>query len=79
MVKITNMFKQYNVVIKKLLFKSTNKFTFEAEIISGNLYLDTDNEDNKDILDVAWVSIDEKDKFDTYTAPFLELIIDRSL
>jgi len=69
----------YNVVIKRLLFKSSNKFTFEAEITSGHLYLDINNEDNKDILDVDWVSIDEKNKFDTYTAPLLELLIDRMI
>jgi len=69
----------YNIVIKRLLFKSSNKFTFEAEITSGHLYLDINNEDNKDILDVDWVAIDEKDKFDTYTAPLLELLIDRSI
>lgn len=69
----------YNIVIKRLLFKSSNKFTFEAEITSGPLYLDINNEDNKDILDVDWVAIDEKDKFDTYKAPLLELLIDRSI
>jgi len=69
----------YNVVIKRLLLKSPNKFTFEAEIISGHLYLDINIEDNKDILHVDWVSIDEKDKFDTYTAPLLELLIDRCI
>ncbi|MGB2992428.1 MAG: NUDIX hydrolase [Paenisporosarcina sp.] len=66
----------YNVVIKRLLFKSSNKFTFEAEITSGHLYLNINNEDNEDILDIAWVSIEEKDKFDTYTAPLLELLKD---
>lgn len=69
----------YNVVIKRLLFKSSNKFTFEAEITSGHLFLDINNVDNKDILDVDWVSINEKDRFDTYTAPLLELLIDRCL
>ena len=69
----------YNVVIKRLLLKSSNKFTFEAEIISGHLYLDINNEDNKDILHVDWVSIDEKDKFDTYTAPLLKLLKDWSV
>ena len=66
----------YNVVIKRLLFKSSNKFTFEAEITSGHLYLDINNEDNQDIIDIDWVSIDEKDKFDTYTAPLMKLLKD---
>ena len=69
----------YNVVIKRLLFKSSNKFTFEAKITSGYLYLDTNNVDNKDILDVAWVSIYEEGMFDAYTAPLLKLLIDCSV
>ena len=69
----------YNVVIKRLLYKSSNKFTFEAEITSGRLFLDINNEDNEVILDVAWVSIDEEDMFDAYTAPLLKLLIDCSV
>ncbi len=69
----------YDVVINRLLFKSSIKFTFEAEITSGYLYLDINNDDNKDILDVAWVSIDEEDMFDAYTAPLLKLLIDCSV
>lgn len=69
----------YDVVIKRLLFSTAIKFTFEAEITSGYLYLDTNNLDNQDILDVAWVSIDEDDMFDAYTAPLLKLLIDCSV
>lgn len=69
----------YNVVITRLLLKSSTKFTFEAEITSGYPYLDTNNLDNQDILDVAWVSIDEDDMFDAYTAPLLKLLIDCSV
>lgn len=61
----------YDVEIKRLLFKTANKSTFVAKITSGDLFLDLNNEDNKEIIDVAWVSIDDEDKFDTYTAPLL--------
>jgi len=63
----------YDVKINRLLFKNSNKYTFVAEIIGGELYLDLDNEANTDIIDVAWISLDDKDKFDNFTAPLLEL------
>lgn len=66
----------YDVEIKALLIEKQNKFTFIAEIIGGELYLDMKNEANSDIIDVAWISIDEKDKFDTYTAPLLRLLLE---
>ena len=69
----------YDVVIKRLLFNTAIKFTFEAEITNGYIYLDTNNLDNQDILDVAWVSIDEEDMFDAYTTPLLKLLIDCSV
>ena len=63
----------YDVKINRLLFKNSNKYTFVVEIIGGELYLDLDNEANTDIIDVAWISVDDKDKFDNVTAPLLEL------
>ena len=63
----------YDVIINRLLFKNPNKYTFVVEIIGGELYLDLDNEANTDIIDVAWISVDDKDKFDNVTAPLLEL------
>ena len=67
----------YDVEIKKLLFRTSNKFTFVAKINSGDLFLDSNNEDNNDIIDVAWVSVDEEEKFDAYTAPLLKILLDR--
>jgi 8-oxo-dGTP diphosphatase len=64
----------YDVEINRLLFKNSNKYTFVAEIIGGELYLDLDDEANNDIIDVAWISLDDKDKFDNFTAPLLELL-----
>ena len=67
----------YDVEIKRLLFRTSNKYSFVAKITSGDLSLDLNNEDNKDIIDVAWISIDEEEKFDTYTAPLLKILLDR--
>jgi ADP-ribose pyrophosphatase YjhB (NUDIX family) len=64
----------FDVELKGLLFKSTNKFTFIAKVIGGDMFLDTNNEDNSDIVDVAWVPLSEQEKFDDYTKPLLKLI-----
>ena len=64
----------YTIEIAELLYTSSNKFTYVAKIVSGELFLDTNNKDNQDILDVAWINIDEEEKFDSYTTPLLKLI-----
>jgi 8-oxo-dGTP pyrophosphatase MutT (NUDIX family) len=63
----------YDVKIESLLYEDCNKYTFIAEITGGKLYLDLNIEANSDIIDVDWVSKDDKDKFDRYTAPILKL------
>lgn len=67
----------YDVVVKKLLFKKSDKYTFVAEITGGKLYLDSTHVANSDIIDVAWISIDEHSKFDRITAPILKLLNDQ--
>lgn len=66
----------YDVKIIKLIFKSSNKFTYFAKVIGGELFLDKNNECNKDIIDVSWVLIDEENMFDTYTAALLKILLD---
>ncbi|TCI33524.1 MULTISPECIES: NUDIX domain-containing protein [unclassified Exiguobacterium] len=66
----------YDVKINRLLFKNSSKYTFVAEIISGDLCIDLDNEVNNDIIDVAWISLNDKAKFDNFTAPLLALLVD---
>lgn len=68
----------FDVKIMLLLYRSSNKFSFLAKIIGGELHLDLHNEANKDIIDVAWVEVGDKEKFDPYTAPLLELAIEIS-
>lgn len=49
---------------------------FVIKMNSGELFLDVSNEDNNEIIDVDWVFIDEEEKFDTYTAPLLKILLD---
>lgn len=67
----------YDVHIKKLLFKKYHKYTFIAEIIGGELYLDSENEANNDIIDIAWIATDDIEKFDSFTKPLLKLLSDQ--
>jgi 8-oxo-dGTP diphosphatase len=64
----------YEVQIKKLLFKGKEKFTFLAEVISGELSLDKELIGNEDLVDVKWISLQDYEKFDHYTRPVLELL-----
>lgn len=64
----------YNVAIKQLLVQNSNKFTFIAEIIGGKLYLDLKKDFNSDIIDVSWVSLHDRDKFDCITSPLLNMM-----
>ncbi|MFD1032937.1 NUDIX hydrolase [Metaplanococcus flavidus] len=69
--------KGYDVLIKKLLYKKSHKYTFVAEIIGGELYLDSENEANNDIIDIAWIAIDDIEKFHSFTTPLLKLLNDQ--
>jgi 8-oxo-dGTP diphosphatase len=63
----------YNVKVKELLYNKANKFTYIVEIIGGEMFLNNKLEDNKDILDVAWISINDKGKWDNFTLPILNV------
>lgn len=66
----------YDVRIKKLLHEMNEKYTYFAEIIGGELYLDKANEENQDILEVEWVDMNDTGKFDSVTAPMLNLYLE---
>lgn len=68
----------YDVKIKRLLFESLNKYIYLAEITGGKLYIDVDNADNADIIDVEWVCLEDTEKFDSYTLPLLKIIKERN-
>lgn len=63
----------YDAVVIRLLYKDEFKYTFMADIIGGEIGYDQTMEDNNDLLDVAWISLDEVDKFDGIITPLLEL------
>lgn len=63
----------YDVRITKLLHEKNEKYTYLAEIIGGELFLDTVKEYNQDIVEIAWINLDDNDKFDSFTTPMLNL------
>lgn len=63
----------YDIRITKLLHEKNEKYTYLAEIIDGELFLDTQNESNQDIIEIAWNGLDENEKFDSVTTPMLNL------
>lgn len=67
----------YDVRIAKLLHEKNEKYTYLAEIIGGELFLDTANESNQDIVEIAWINLDDNDKFDSFTTPMLNLYLEK--
>lgn len=63
-------------VIEQLLSQH-DKFTYIAEIISGKLFLDKQLPHNADILEAAWIKLNDKDKFDSCTLPVIEHLLNR--
>ncbi|MCT2534373.1 NUDIX hydrolase [Aquibacillus koreensis] len=65
----------YIVKINRLLYNDSYKFTFIAEIVGGEMFLNKELKDNDDILEVSWVSLDDNKKWDQVTLPILEIYI----
>jgi 8-oxo-dGTP diphosphatase len=68
----------YDVRITKLLHEKNGKYTYTAEIIGGNLFLDNENEFNDDIMKIAWIDLEDNGKFDSYTIPMLNLYFEKT-
>ncbi|ELK40126.1 hypothetical protein BAG01nite_47560 [Brevibacillus agri] len=66
----------YDIRITKQLHEESGKFTFVAELLGGELYLDNQNESNQDIIEVAWIRLDDHEKFDSYTLPLLRILLE---
>lgn len=66
----------YDIKITSLLFSNERKYTFVADIIGGSLFLDKSNPDNDELVDVAWISLDDQKRFDSYTKPLLDKFLD---
>lgn len=62
----------YDVKLTKLLHEKDGKYTYSAEIVGGTMFLDTEDESNEDIIEIAWISINDHGKFDSVTLPMLE-------
>ncbi|WP_201005100.1 NUDIX hydrolase [Paenibacillus glycanilyticus] len=63
----------FDIQLKALLHEGNEKFSFIGEVVGGELYLDNDNQDNLDIIEIAWIPLIEREKFDSITSPMLEL------
>ena len=61
----------YDVKTTGLLYRSERKYTFTAEIVGGALSLDACRPENGELLEVAWVPLDDADKFDDHTGPII--------
>src|SRR5690606_24304986 len=63
-----------NVMVHRLLHEKNDKYSFHCEVIGGELFLDKTLAENADIIEIAWVHINDEHKQDSYTKPFFELI-----
>ncbi|MDQ0888493.1 8-oxo-dGTP diphosphatase [Paenibacillus sp. V4I9] len=63
----------FDIKIEQFLYSSNNKYTFRAQIIGGEMYLDNTKEYNSDLIDIAWIELSDNYKFDNYTKPIIEL------
>jgi 8-oxo-dGTP pyrophosphatase MutT (NUDIX family) len=68
----------YDIRIDKLLYSHGNKYTFIARIIRGELFLDKTREYNEDLIEVAWVELNDESRFDTYTKPIIDMHLKES-
>ncbi|MBP1988658.1 NUDIX hydrolase [Paenibacillus eucommiae] len=69
----------YDIRITGLLHEKNEKYTYSAEIIAGELFLDTEDESNQDIIEIAWIGLDDYDKFDSFIAPMLKLYLEDNI
>jgi 8-oxo-dGTP diphosphatase len=68
----------YDIQITNLLHEKDGKYTYLAEIIGGELFLDKRNESNKDIIEASWIGLNDKEKFDGITMPMLTLFMEQA-
>ena len=63
----------YDIRITELLYQKGNSYSFVAKIVGGELTLDKSLVANQDIVEVAWISIDDATKFDQVTTPLINI------
>jgi len=62
----------YDVEVRRLLCEEEDKYTYIVEIVDGKLQLDKNMKYDEDIIEVAWINVNDEEKFDTYTRPIME-------
>lgn len=65
----------YDVHITSLLRHLNDVHTYTAEIIGGELFIDKTLEANSDIVEAAWIALDDSEKWDPITKPVRELYL----
>jgi 8-oxo-dGTP diphosphatase len=63
-----------DVIINRLLIHNNNKYTYLVDIIGDSTPHDKSEIRDQDVVDISWVSLNDQDKFDTYTKPIIELL-----
>ncbi|MFD1736342.1 NUDIX hydrolase [Bacillus salitolerans] len=65
----------YDIKLLELLYHGEHKYTYRADVINGSLCLDKEVPGNEDIVDIAWICLSDREKFDDYTYPILSTMI----
>lgn len=63
----------YDIKVLKLLRGGNGHYTYIAEIVGGELVLDTENEPT--IIEIVWVDLRDEEKFDGITTPVRDLYL----
>lgn len=66
----------YDVCIKEILHSNDKKYTYLCEIAGGELYINKELSENKELIDAAWISFEE-DIFDSKTLPIINIYLDK--
>lgn len=49
----------YEIDIKRVILDTCDRVVYECSVLCGEMYCDYDFEDNGDILEIAWISLDD--------------------
>lgn len=49
----------YEIGIDRVILDTCDRVVYESTIVGGEMYCDYDLEDNGDILDIAWIELNE--------------------
>jgi len=67
----------FETVINSLLsIDDHDKYIYVADIIGGEMGFDKNDASNDDLLEVAWISLDDHEKFDQVTEPLVRMFLE---